>query len=68
MELLFNSAVLPEGGTGELLVSNSQQILQLVHLSLQHCILVLALDNEVLQALCHVQLTLRHLLYSQTKL
>ena len=62
------STFLPEGGTGELLFSHSQLIPELSHLRLQYCILVLALDNEVLQALCHVQLTLCHLLYPKTKL
>lgn len=54
--------LIPEGGTGELLISHSQQIPELVHLSLQHRVLVLALDNKVLQALCHFQLTVRYLL------
>lgn len=66
--LLFSSAILPEGGAGKLLFFHIQKILQRLHLSLQHCILVLALDNEILKALSHVQLTLRHLIYSQTKL
>lgn len=62
------SSVLPEGATGELIFSDRQFILDLGHLSLQHCILVLALDNKVLQVLCHVQLTLGYLLYPQTEL
>lgn len=66
VHLYVYSTVLPEGGAGKLFFAHSQQILELVHLCLQHRILVLALDNEVLQALCHVQLTLRHLLYPQT--
>lgn len=62
------SALLPEGGAGELLLFGSQEALELLHLGLQQSILVLALVDEVFQTLCHVQLTLRHLLDSQTKL
>lgn len=62
------SAAVPKGGAGELLLFGSQEALELLHLSLQQSILVLALVDEVLQALGHVQLALRHLLYPQTKL
>ncbi|KAF3851886.1 hypothetical protein F7725_005241 [Dissostichus mawsoni] len=60
--------LLHRGGAGQLLVSHHQLIPKIGHLSQHHCILVLALHDEVLQTLCHVQLALCHLLYPQTKL
>lgn len=62
------SAAVPKGGAGELLLSVSQEAVELLHLRLQQSVLVLALVDEVFQTLGHVQLALRHLLYSQTKL
>lgn len=64
----FGLALVPEGGAGQLLVSHHQLIPKVGHFSQHHCILVLALDDEVLQTLCHVQLVLCHLLYPQVKL
>jgi hypothetical protein len=60
--------VSPESGAGELFLTDSQMIAQFVNLSQQDCILILTLDNEVLQPLGHLQLTLCHLLQPQAEL
>lgn len=62
------STVSPESGAGELFLTDSQKIPQFVNLRQQDCILILALDNEVLQPLGHFQLTLCHLLHPQAEL
>lgn len=66
--VVFISKAVPKGGASKLLFLSSQEVLEVLDLSLQQSILVLTLVDEVLQTLGHVQLPLSHLLYPQTKL
>lgn len=66
---MFNCTfVVPEGGTSQLLFFHCQEAFEVSHFSNQHCILVLTLYDEVLQALGHVQLAFGYLFDSQAKL